>query len=112
MEKLPPFGLSNQMWTGPVPEILNKLTIPEQLLITPVYPSCFVYKLHTKGAYTGDPMCEQSSLQGNVTSFPMNTDEVIEMLRGVKMPQSPTILESVIAITYVGVGQPPENCLK
>ncbi len=111
-DKLPPFSLSNQMWIGPVPEVLSKLTMPEQLLIAPVYPWCFIYKLHPKSGSSGDPTCKQSGLWGNVTTFPMNTDNVIEMLEGGKLPWSPSILTSVLAITYIGVGQLPKNWLK
>ncbi|KAF8325619.1 uncharacterized protein EI90DRAFT_3018962 [Cantharellus anzutake] len=110
--KLPPFTLSNKMWIGPVPEVLSRLTVPEQLLIAPVYPRCFIYKLHPKAGSTGDPTHEQSGLRWNVTRFPMNTDDVIEMLKGAKMPWPASILASVLAITYVGVGQLPANWLK
>ncbi|KAF8313745.1 uncharacterized protein EI90DRAFT_3022553 [Cantharellus anzutake] len=110
--KLPPFTLLNKMWIGPVPEVLSQLTMLEQLLLTPVYPQCFVYKLHPKSGSTGDPTREQSGLRGNVTSFLMNTDEVVEMLKGAKMPRPASILASVLAITYVGVGQLPINWLK
>ena len=100
------------MWIGTILKVLSKLTVPEQLLIAPVYPWCFIYKLHPCGGSSGDPMHEQSGLQGNVTSFSMNTDEVIEMLKGVKMPWPASILALVLTITYVRVGQLPQNWLK
>lgn len=48
---LPPrFTLSNNLWIGPIPWVLQVLTLPEQLLISLIYPWVFVFKLFPKKA--------------------------------------------------------------
>src|SRR6266581_362744 len=47
--KIPWFSLSNNMWIGNVPDVLSCLTIPEQLLLSPIYLHCFVVKMFPKG---------------------------------------------------------------
>ncbi|KAF8598561.1 hypothetical protein BDV93DRAFT_534310 [Ceratobasidium sp. AG-I] len=49
----------------------------------------------------------QYALRGNVTSFEMNSDAVTEMIKGNLMPQRPTILASVLAVTFIGHGKIP-----
>jgi hypothetical protein len=41
-------------------------------------------------------------MAGNASLFKMNTQEVVEMLNGQRMPSPVATLASVIAITFVG----------
>ena len=100
------------MWIRDVPDALSILTMPEQLLISPIYPCCFVFKLHPKGGPRHDPACLQLGLKGNITSFPMNTDEILNMLEGHKIPQPLCVLSSVVSVTYIRVGTMPWHMLK
>src|SRR5260370_29230146 len=100
------------MWIRDVPDTLSILTMLEQLLISPIYPHCFMFKLHPKGGPRHDPPCIQLGLKGNITSFPMNTDEILNMLEGCKMPCPLCILSSVVSVTYIGVGTMPQHMLK
>ncbi|KIL55393.1 hypothetical protein M378DRAFT_188670 [Amanita muscaria Koide BX008] len=61
---------------------------------------------------TCDPSTLQRGMVGNVTSFPLNTREIIEMIQGQKLPQPPRILPAVIAVTFVGAKIFPKNWLK
>ncbi|KAF8339931.1 uncharacterized protein EI90DRAFT_2891970, partial [Cantharellus anzutake] len=110
--QIPRFSLSNKMWIGNIPNILSRLTMPEQLLISPIYPRCFIFKMYPKGGRRDDVTRLQSGLHGNVTSFPMNTADILSMLEGKKLPRPMCILASIISITYVGVGNLPEHWLK
>ncbi|KAF8325100.1 uncharacterized protein EI90DRAFT_3019274 [Cantharellus anzutake] len=60
--------------------------------------------IEVKGKCSGardDPTCLQSGLHGNVTSYPMNTDEIFSMLQGHMLPQPMEILPSIISVTVV-----------
>ncbi|KAF8309606.1 uncharacterized protein EI90DRAFT_2958523 [Cantharellus anzutake] len=111
-DKIPQFSLSNKMWIGNIPVELSRLTMPEQLLLSPIYPRCFIFKMFPKGGPRDDPTCLQSGLQGNVTSFPMNTEDILSMLHGRKLPRPVGVFSSVISITYVSVGHLPQHWLK
>jgi hypothetical protein len=100
------------MWIGNVPFALEILTIPEQLLIAMHYPRCFVFKLFPKGGHTGDPDALQRGMAGNVTTYELNTAQVVEMLQGNMMPRRPQILASVVAVAFIGLGKVPKNWLK
>ena len=52
--KLPRLSLANDMWIGRVPWELDRLTLPEQMLIALLYPRVYVFKLHTKSGYDPD----------------------------------------------------------
>jgi len=110
--QLPTFALANRMWIGVVPDVLACLTIPEQLLISPLYTRCFVFKLHPKGWCDDDVSSMQRGMRGNVTSFPMNMDDIIDMVHGDKMPRPTSILPSIIAVTFIGRGRLPSAWLK
>ncbi|KAF8322918.1 uncharacterized protein EI90DRAFT_3130716 [Cantharellus anzutake] len=111
-DKIPRYSLSNKMWIGNIPHQLSCLTIPEQLLLSPIYPHCFIFKMYPKGGAQDDPTCLQSGLHGNVTSYPMNTDEIFSMLQGHMLPRPMEILPSIISGTYVGVSNLPKHWLK
>src|SRR5258708_2454033 len=49
---------------------------------------------------------------GNVTTYKLNTKDIIEMLRGNKLPRPMKILLSIIAVTYIGTTKLPKTWLK
>ena len=65
---------------------IKKLSIPEQMLIALVYPHCFVFKMHPVTSRGQDPATLQCGMVGNITSYAMDTNEIIDMLEGCKMP--------------------------
>ena len=106
-KEVPPrYALANDMWIGHVPWALQVLTMPEQLLISQVYPRVFIFKLFPKKAgRVHDPSQLQRAMRGNVTSYAMDTKGVASMVEGKLLPQRPNILASLISVTYIGPGQ-------
>ncbi len=112
VEASTPLSLVNDMWIGRVPVELHALTVPEVMLISLVYIHCFVFKLHPKMFGRSDPSALQHGMMGNVTTYELNMEEIIQMLHGYKMPCPTAILGSVIAVTYIGTSRLPKNWLK
>ena len=110
---MPKFALANNLWIGNIPSILSALTIPEQLLIARHYPRCYIFKLFPRD-YDSHISPDQlySVMAGNASLFEMNTQEVVEMVVGQRMPSPVTTLASVIAITFVGSAKLPADWLK
>ncbi|KIM64606.1 hypothetical protein SCLCIDRAFT_114565, partial [Scleroderma citrinum Foug A] len=109
---LPKLALSNHMWIGKIPPELEMLTLPEQLLIARYYPRCYIFKLFPKGECSYNPNHLQHGMAGNVSLYNMNTDAVVVMLEGQMLPQCPSKLASVIAVTYIGTKKLPKSWLK
>ena len=109
---LPPFSLANNLWVGPVPNILDELTIPEQLLISHLYPRVYVFKLHPKGGFAGNASTLQRGLRGTVSTYEMDLPGILSMVQGSLMPRVPKILASLISVTFVGSGALPKNWLQ
>ncbi|KAJ3735206.1 hypothetical protein DFJ43DRAFT_977755, partial [Lentinula guzmanii] len=108
---LPPtFSLANNMWIGCPPEALARLTFPEQLLIAQIYPRVFVFKLYPKKS-GGSRESLQRGMRGNVSSYPLNSGDIQDMLQGNLLPQLPEVLALVITVTYVGKGKLPKGWL-
>ena len=108
----PQYSLANNMWIGDIPWELQRLTFPEQLLVALVYPRVYVFKLFPK-KYNGgrDVSTLQRGMRGNVSSYELNVDGISSMVQGKMMPRPPAVLASVIAVTFVGVGQLPRKWL-
>ena len=106
---LPPrFSLANNLWIGLSPAELSTLTFPEQLLIAHLYQRVYVFKLFPKsGARLMYGL--QGGVRGNVSTYELNVDTVAAMVGGELMPRPPTVLSSLIAITYTGAGPIPKN---
>ena len=51
----PSLSLANGMWIGSVPQELQKLSIPEVVLISLVYIRCYIFKLYPKTYIGSDP---------------------------------------------------------
>jgi hypothetical protein len=109
----PKYSLANGLWIGRVPWELEVLTFPEQLLISLLYPRVYVFRLFPKSAGGGrDTSTLQRAMRGTVSSYQMNTDAVASMIRGDLMPRPPSILASLVSITYIGKTQPRLENLK
>ena len=110
---MPKLALANNLWIGDVPVELMDLTIPEQLLIARHYPRCYIFKLFPRDVNTHMPLDQlHSGMAGNASLFELNTREVVEMLRGQRMPSPVRTLASVIAITFVSSKILPMGWLK
>ncbi|KIK22654.1 hypothetical protein PISMIDRAFT_651606, partial [Pisolithus microcarpus 441] len=112
-DKPPRLSLANGLWIGNQPWVLQQLTFPEQLLIAHLYPRVYVFKLFPKrSGGTRDLSSLQNAMRGNVTTFDQNMADIAGMVEGDLMPRRPTILASLITITFVGVGRLPKNWIR
>ena len=101
----PRLSLANNMWVGDVPSELNQLTLPEQLLIAHLYPRVYVFKLYPKTfARRSDGSTLQRGMRGNVSTYNFNMEDIASMIKGTLMPRPPSILASVISVTFIGAG--------
>lgn len=100
----PKLSLANHLWIGRIPWQLQTLTIPEQLLIAHLYPRVYVFKLYPKGA-TWSPGSDtlQRAMRGTVSTYDLSLDDATRMLEGQLLPQKPSVLASVISVTFIGV---------
>jgi hypothetical protein len=93
-----------------VPWQLQVLTFPEQLLIALLYPRVFMFKLFPKKiGGVRDASTLQHGMRGNVSTYDMPQEGVSSMLQGKLMPCMPTILASIISITFIGLGDLPRH---
>ena len=92
---------------------LDVLTVPQQLLIALGYPQVYTFKLFSKQQQgVHDVSMPQRAMCGNVCSYESNIDTIASMVQGKLMPCSPTILASLITITFIVVGQILRNWLQ
>ena len=110
---MPKLSLANNLWIGDIPFELADLTIPEQLLIARHYPRCYIFKLFPRDMTSHFPLDQlYSGMAGNASLFELNTREIVEMLKGQRMPSPVQTLVSVIAITFVSSKTLPMDWLK
>ena len=84
---MPKMALANNLWIGEVPLELQGLTIPEQLLIARHYPRCYIFKLFPRDVDSHVSFDRlYSGMAGNASLYDLNTQEVVEMLKGQRMP--------------------------
>jgi hypothetical protein len=108
----PRYSLANNLWIGRIPWELRSLSLPEQLLVSLIYPRVYIFKLFPKkrGCYSLDQL--QSGMRGNVVSYEQDIQGIESMIEGCLMPRPVRILASLLSITFVGVGRLPRNWLK
>ena len=97
-------SLANDLWVGPVVDVLESLTLPEQLLIAQLYPRAFVYKLYPK-RHSGDPSTLQRGIKGTVSTYKADVEGAISMIKGDLMPRPPAVLAELVSVTFVSKGQ-------
>ena len=108
----PKFALANRMWIRKVPWELQVLTFPEQLLIAWLYPRVYVFKLFPKRQLGAGGLSNlQRAMRGNISTYQMNMDAIASMIEGKMMPRPPSILASLITITFVAAGKIPKAWL-
>src|SRR5882762_8731438 len=96
------------MWIGEVPFELAVLSLPEQMLIARHFPAALIVKMYPrqKGAKSIN-----SGLQGNVSTYRLDTCEITNMVADNVFPRPTRILASTIGVTFVGPKNLPEKSL-
>ncbi|KAI9069330.1 hypothetical protein FKP32DRAFT_1559926 [Trametes sanguinea] len=61
---------------------------------------------------TADDSTFQRGMRGTVSSYELNTRDMASMINGDLMPRPPSVLASVLSITFVGVGRLPKTWLR
>ncbi|RDX40380.1 hypothetical protein OH76DRAFT_1366321, partial [Lentinus brumalis] len=109
----PRFSLANDLWLGAVPEELQILTIPEQLLIAQLFPRVYIFKLYPKTpGYRPASATLQRGMRGTVSTYELHGQGVADMVDGGLLPRLPSVLASVISVTFMGIGPLPKQWLR
>ena len=113
-KKTPALSLANGMWIGDVPLALKILTLPERILVARHFPAAYIVKLFPKkkGARIwaeGESL--HSGLQGNVSTYRLNTSDIANMTGDNTMPPPSRILAATVGVTFVGPRNLPEKTL-
>ena len=108
--KTPALSLANGMWIGDVPQELSILTLPEKVLIAKYFPATYIVKLFPKkkGATQWSSSGLNSGVKGNVSTYKLNTEDIVGMIDPKIMPPPVKILASVIGVTIIGPKNIPE----
>ena len=110
--KPPKFSLANNLWIGKIPWQLQILSFPEQLLISHLYCRVYVFKLFPKRGAGNDPSTLQRGMRGTVCTYDLDMEGVASMVSGNLMPRPPTILASLISVTFIGLGDLPKHWIR
>ena len=108
----PPHSLANNLWVGKVPLELDCLTLPEQMLISRLFPRVFVFKLYNKSNRQQNPSTLQRGMRGTVCTFENDIKGIADMIKGKLMPKPLSILPEIITITFIGKGKVPIDKLR
>lgn len=108
----PRLSLANNLWIGAVPSVPEELSIPEQLLVSHLYPQVFVFKLYPKVGFLGNSSQLQQAMRGSVSTYELDLPGITAMLEGSLMPRPPAILASLISVTVIHHGPLPKNWLQ
>ncbi len=109
----PQLSLANDMWIGDIPLELQILTLSECILVTCYFPAVYIIKLYPKkkDACTWASANLHSGLWGNVSTYCLNTDDIVKMTCDQVMPPSVSILTATIGVTFVGPKNLPEKTM-
>jgi hypothetical protein len=101
------------MWIGTIPTALSVLTLPEKILVVRYFPAAYIVKLFPKqkGAKHWPTSGLHSGIQGNVSTYKLNTDEIADMVDTDVMPPPAKILASTIGVTIIGPKNAPERTM-
>ena len=112
-KKKPPLSLANGMWIGDVPLVLHVLTLPERILVARYFPAAYIVKLYPvkKGARSWPSSGFHSGIRGNISTYCLNTEDIVKMTDSQIMPPSSTILAATIGVTFVGPRNLPEKTM-
>jgi hypothetical protein len=111
--KAPTLSLANGMWIGDVPLELAVLTLPEKILVAKFFPAAYVVKLFPKqkGATHWLLAGLNSGVKGNMSTYKLNTEDIVDMVDPKIMPPPAKILASVIGVTIIGPRNIPERTM-
>lgn len=111
--KQPKFSLANDMWIGDIPNELANLTLPEKILIAKYYSAAQIIKLYPKqkNSDSWDKAGMHNALKGNVSTYHLDSKQVVSMVEGRKYPPNPKILSATIGVTFVGPKGVPEKVM-
>ena len=109
----PALSLANGMWIGDIPLVLRVLTLPERILVARYFPAAYIVKLYPmkKGARSWSVHGFHSGLRGNVSTYCLNTDDIVAMTDTQIMPPSSAILAATIGVTFVGPRNLPQKTM-
>lgn len=107
----PKYSLANNLWIGEIPWELRRLTVPEQLLIALLYPRVFVFKMWPKKAEGIRAENTQRGMRGTVSTYEQDIRGIAAMTQGKLMPRPPSILSSIITVTFIAKGRLPKSWL-
>jgi hypothetical protein len=112
-DALSSFALANNMWIGDIPFELGLLTLPERLLVSKYFPVAYIVKLFPKdrGAFHWDPTKLQNGIRGNVSTYPLDPQEIANLVHDNIMPRPAILLPSVMGVTFVGPRGLPEKTM-
>jgi hypothetical protein len=110
---VPVHSLVNGLWLGAVPDVLSILNLTEWLLVALYFPAVYVVKLYPqwKGAKHWDSTTLNSGVRGNVSTYQLNTPDIVRMVEGNLLPHKPTLLVTTIAVTIIGPSKLPIKSL-
>lgn len=111
--KTPPLALANEMWVGEIPLELKILTLPERILIARFFPAAYIVKLYPKkkGARFWANAHLHSGLRGNMSTYRLNTNDIVSMVGDNILPASSSILAATIGVTFVGPRNIPQKTM-
>ncbi|KAJ3912479.1 hypothetical protein F5877DRAFT_84764 [Lentinula edodes] len=107
--KRPPLALANNLWIGEVPFELRILSLCERILISRFFAAAYIVKLYPKsrGARGLPKEMLTSAVRGNVSSYFLNTKDIISMIDPGYLPPRPAILAATIGVTFIGPNNIP-----
>ncbi|KAJ3572998.1 hypothetical protein NP233_g2711 [Leucocoprinus birnbaumii] len=111
--RLPPLALANGMWVGDVPFELEVLSLAEKILVARYYSAAYIIKLYPRDASVKywDTRTLNSGLKGNVSTYPLDTQEISRYMNEEIMPPRSSVLSATIGITFIGPRGFPERTM-
>jgi len=88
---------------------LQILSFPEQLLISHLYSRVYIFKLFPKGGAGNNPSTLQRGMRGTVCTYYLDMGGIASMVSGDLMPRPPSVLASLISMTFIGLGDLPKH---
>jgi hypothetical protein len=77
------------------------------------FPAVYIVKLYPKkkGAHSWASEGLHHALQGNMSTYCLNTDQIAHLASSNIMPPSPTLLAATVGITFVGPKNVPQRTM-
>ena len=89
------------------------LTLPERILVARYLPVVYIVKLYPmkKGARCWSVDGFHSGLRGNISTYHLNTDDIVSMTDTQLILASSAILATIIGVTFVGPKNLPQKMM-